>query len=290
VSVIDLSKLPAPAVIEEIAFEDILQAMLDDLHERDPELDIADTDPAYRVLEVAAYRELVRRQEHNERIRALLAAYAEGAELDHIGVTYYATERLVIDEGDPDADPPVPPTYESDEDYLRRMLLAPDGWSTAGPRDGYVHHALSADAEVKDATAISGAPTEVTVTVLSRNGDGSASQDLQDTVADAVNAEAVRPQTDLVHVQSATIKPYEIVAELTVKPGPDPEKVREQAEERVQAFAKLHHLLGAGVVRDDALATLYVEGVRRVSLDLATDIECDDTEVAWCSNVEVTLA
>ncbi|MCS4503909.1 baseplate J/gp47 family protein [Arhodomonas aquaeolei] len=289
-SVIDLSKLPAPAVIEEVSFGGILQAMLDDLHERDPELDITETDPAYRVLEVAAYREMVRRQEHNERIRKLLAAYAEGAELDHIGVTYYATERLLLDEGDPDADPPVPPTYESDEDYLRRMLLAPDGWSTAGPRDGYVYHALSADPDVKDATAITLAPTEVTITVLSRNGDGSASQALLDAVEAATSAEAVRPQTDLVHVQSATIKPYEIVAELTVDPGPDPEVVRAQAEARALAFVEQHHRLGVGVVRDAALATLYVEGVRRVSLALAADIECDDTEAAWCSNVEVTLA
>ena len=289
-SVIDLSKLPSPKVIEEISFEVILQAMLDDLHDRDPELNITETDPAYRVLEVAAYREMIQRQDHNERIKKLLAAYAEGEELDHIGVTYYATERLVIDEGDPDADPPEEPTYESDEDYLRRMLLAPDGWSTAGPRDGYVYHALSADPDVKDATAITPAPTEVTITVLSRQGDGAASQDLLDTVEAAASAEEVRPQTDLVTAQSATIKPYEIVATLEMESGPDPEVAREAAQEAAEAFAEEHHRLGLGVVRDAALAELYVEGVRRVNLELAADIECDDTEAAWCSKVEVTIA
>ncbi|MCC5811216.1 MAG: baseplate J/gp47 family protein [Ectothiorhodospiraceae bacterium] len=289
-SVIDLSKLPAPVVIEELSFEDILAEMLDDLHGRDSGLEISETDPAYRVLEVAAYREMVRRQEQNERIRMLLAAYAEGPELDHIGVTYYATERLEIDPGDPDADPPEPPTMESDEDYLRRFLLAPDGWSTAGPRDGYVYHALSADADVKDATAITEAPTEVTITVLSREGDGVASQELQDIVEAAASAEEVRPQTDLVHVQSAEILPYEIVATLEVDPGPDPEVVRAHAEERIQEFVEEHHRLGMGVVRDAALATLYVEGVRRVNLELAEDIECDDTQAAFCTGIEVTLA
>lgn len=288
-SVIDLSKLPAPVVLEELSFEAILAAMLDDLESR-LGLEVLVSDPAYKVLEVAAYRETVRRQEQNERIRMLMAAYARGPELDHIGVTYYATPRLLIDAGDEDADPPVPPTYESDDDYLRRFLLAPDGWSTAGPRDGYIYHALSADGDVLDATAITLAPTEVTLTVLSREGDGTASQALLDKVAAAASAETVRPQTDLVHVESATIVPYEVVAALTVDPGPDPEVVRVEAEERVRAFVEAHHRLGVGVVRDAVLATLYVEGVRRVALELAEDVTCDETEAAYCTAVEVTLA
>jgi phage-related baseplate assembly protein len=288
-SVIDLSKLPAPEVIEEISFEAILAAMLADLEAR-MGLEVRVSDPAYKVLEVAAYRETVMRQAHNERIQALLAAYAEGPELDHIGVTYFATPRLVLDEGDAEADPPVPSTYESDEDYLRRFLLAPDGWSTAGPRDGYIYHALSADADVKDATSTTPAPTEVVITVLSRQGDGTASQALLDTVEAAASAETVRPQTDLVSAQSAGIVTYEVVAALTVDTGPDPEVVREQAEARVTAFVEAHHRLGMGVVRDAVLATLYVDGVRRVDLALVDDVECDDTEAAYCSRVEVTLA
>ena len=288
--IIDLSKLPAPTVIEEVSFEQTLERMLSDLRELDPELDIGETDPAYRVLEVAAYRDVLRQQAHNERIRGLLAAYAKGPELDHIGVTYYATERLVIQEADPDADPPVEEKLESDEDYLRRMLLAPDGWSTAGPRDGYVYHALSADPNVKDATAITPAPTEVTITVLSREGDGTSGQALLDAVEEAASAEETRPQTDLVTAQSAVIKTYEVIASLEINPGPDPEVARAEAEKRIEAFTEEHHRLGVGVVRDAALAELYVEGVRRVNLNLSADIECDDTEAAYCTNIEVTLA
>ncbi|ACL72704.1 baseplate J-like protein [Thioalkalivibrio sulfidiphilus HL-EbGr7] len=288
-SVIDLSKLPPPRVLEELSFEEILAEMLEDLESR-LGVTVLVSDPAYKVLEVAAYREMVRRQEQNERIRMLLAAYAQGEELDHIGVTYYATPRLLLDEGDEEVDPPVPPTWESDEDYLRRFLLAPDGWSTAGPRDGYVYHALSADPDVKDATAITPAPTEVMLTVLSRQADGEASAALLETVLAAASAETVRPQTDLVHAQSAKILPYEIVATLEVDPGPDPEVVREEAEERIEAFTEAHHRLGLGVVRDAALATLYVEGVRRVNLELADDVVCDDTQAAFCTRIEVTLA
>ena len=216
---IDLSKLPAPSIVEEPDFEVLLQELKDDLTAELPEvaevLDL-ESEPLTKLLEVWAFRELLLRQQHNERARALMLAYSSGAELDHIGVTYYQTERQLIDAGDPDAEPPVPPTYESDEEYRRRILLAWDSWSTAGPERGYVYHALTADEQVKDATAVTPAPTEVTVTVLSREGDGAAGQALLDTVAAAVNDEWVRPQTDLVTVQAATIQAYQVVATLDV--------------------------------------------------------------------------
>lgn len=290
---IDLSKLPAPSIVEEPDFEVLLQELKDDLTAELPEvaevLDL-ESEPLAKLLEVWAFRELLLRQQHNERARVLMLAYSSGAELDHIGVTYYQTERQLIDAGDPDAEPPVPPTYESDEEYRRRILLAWDSWSTAGPERGYVYHALTADEQVKDATAVTPAPTEVTVTVLSREGDGAAGQALLDTVAAAVNDEWVRPQTDLVTVQAATIQAYQVVATLDVDSGPDPELVRAEAEASVQAFVAEQHRLGVDLIRDALLARLYVDGVRKVTLTSpAADIPCDPSEAAYAESVEVTL-
>lgn len=60
---VDLSQLPAPSVVETLDFETILQAMLDDLLARDPDFSaLVESDPAYKILEVAAYRELLLRQ------------------------------------------------------------------------------------------------------------------------------------------------------------------------------------------------------------------------------------
>ncbi|NNC24259.1 baseplate assembly protein [Salinisphaera sp. USBA-960] len=289
-SVIDLSKFPPPAVIDEFDYESILAEMRSDLLSRDPDLSLYESSPASKILEVAAYREMIRRQRANERIRSLLTAYASGSDLDHIGVTYYSTQRQVINPGDPDASPPVAPTKESDEDYLRRLLLAHDSWSTAGPRAAYRYYALSADGDVKDAYPISPAPTEVTVPVLSRHGDGTANQALLDTVEAALSAEKTRPQTDLVTVQSAAIQTYQIVASLEIAHGPSPQVVRDTAEHQVRQFAETHHMLGVSVVRDAALAELYVDGVTRVHLDLSTDIVCDETEAPYCTSIEVTVA
>ncbi|WP_211295237.1 baseplate J/gp47 family protein, partial [Novosphingobium guangzhouense] len=95
-----------------------------------------------------------------------------------------------------------------------RMVLAPEGYSVAGPEGAYLFHALSADAEVLDATATSPSPGVVIVSILSRLGDGTASAQLVDTVQAYVSADDRRPLTDFVTVQSAQIVPYAVVGEL----------------------------------------------------------------------------
>lgn len=56
-STIDLSTLPSPNVVEALGFETIFAAMLNDLCVRDPSFTaLVGSDPAYKVLEVCAYR------------------------------------------------------------------------------------------------------------------------------------------------------------------------------------------------------------------------------------------
>lgn len=271
---IDLSKLPAPEVIEEIGFEALLQEMLDELAARMPELDVAVSDPAYKVLEVAAYWRMLDRQRANDRARRLLAAYAGGADLDHIGVTYYGTERQA---------------GESDAAYLRRMLLAYDSWSTAGSENSYVYHALGADPAVRDATAINRGAGEVLITVLAAEGDGTAPQAVLDTVKAALDAERVRPLNDRVTVQSASVTAYQVRAELVLREGPSPEVVAAQAKAAVEAYTEARHRLGEDVVRGAIEAALYVEGVERATLlEPLANIANDETQAAFCTAVEVT--
>src|SRR5690242_20429434 len=115
-SVIDLSKLPPPEFVETLNYEAILAAMLQDFKARYPDYtNVLESDPAYKILEVAAYRELLLRHRINEAGRALLVAFALGSDLDHIGVTYYAGEqRLVIKEADTSTQPPTPKIMEDD--------------------------------------------------------------------------------------------------------------------------------------------------------------------------------
>ena len=84
---------------------------------------LVESDPAYKLLELAAYFKALLVQRGNDAARAVMPAYAQGADLDQIAARYNVA-RQVIDAGDPEALPPVPPVLEGDSDFRRRMLLA----------------------------------------------------------------------------------------------------------------------------------------------------------------------
>ena len=173
----------------------------------------------------------------------------------------------------------------------RRVLLAPDSFSVAGPASAYVYHALSADADVLDASAISPAPGEVTVSVLSRTGDGSASVELVQMVAAVLNADNVRPLTDLVTVQSAELVAFSIDAQLTLYPGPDQQLILTTANSALDRLLQDSRRLGRDVTRSAIVAALHVTGVQNVALDApVSDVVIDATQVANLEARSVAVA
>ena len=283
---IDLSQLPAPAVVEEIDFETILAERKAEFLARYPEaeeeIDLESSALA-KMLEENAYREVGWRQRVNEAARAVLLAFSSGSDLDQVAANL-ETERLLTDPGDPDANPPVEPTYESDKDLRQRAQSAFEGLSVAGPRSAYVVHALSADGRVADATATSPNPAEALVTILSREGDGTAAQDLLDAVEADLSAEDVRPVADRLTVQSAEIVDYAVDATLYIYPGPEAEPILDEANARLDAYTEEQRRLGRDIRRSALHAALHAEGVQRVDLNSpAADIVLDETQAAHCT-------
>jgi phage-related baseplate assembly protein len=76
-----------------------------------------------KLLQENAYREVIWRQRVNEAARAVMLAYAAGADLDQIGGNYNV-ERLVITPADDTTLPPTPAVMESDTDYRLRIQQA----------------------------------------------------------------------------------------------------------------------------------------------------------------------
>lgn len=216
---VDLSKLQAPDLIEELDFETLFADVLTRFLELLPEFSaLTEADPVYKILQLFAARELLLRQRANDKAQQTMLAFATGTNLDHLGALF-GVVRLVLAPGQPETG--VPPTHESDVDFRRRIQLAPEGFSVAGPEGAYIYHALSAAADVMDASATSPAPGQVLVTVQSRTGDGTAPQALLDEVAAVLTNADVRPLTDEVAVQSAEIVPYAIRGRVYTYAGPD---------------------------------------------------------------------
>lgn len=294
---INLAQLPAPNVIEvldfEIIFEERKQALLALVNEGQraevEETLNLESEPLTKLLQENAYREIQWRQRVNEAARAIMLPYAKGADLANL-VANFDVERLMIFPGDPDARPPVPPTYESDDDLRLRAQRVWESLSVAGPTGAYEFHALSADGRVSDAKAESPSPADVTVTLLSSEGDGTASQDIIDAVMGALSAEDIRPVGDRLTVQSAAIINYQVDATLYVYPGPEQEPILEAAQESLNHYVSEQRSIGRDIRISALHAALHVEGVQRVELSQPlADLVLDGTEAAYCAGTTVAI-
>ncbi len=295
--IVDLSQLPAPDVVEELDYEGILaerKATLVSLFPAEQQDAVARTlslesEPLTKFLEENAYREVLWRQRVNEAARATMLAYAAGNDLDVLGANYDVT-RLVVTPADETAIPPVAAVLEDDVDFRLRIQQALEGLSVAGSTGAYEFHGRSADGRVADISVISPEPACVTVSVLSREGNGAASADLLSVVRNALNDEDVRPIADRVTVQSATIVDYEINATLFLYPGPESEPVRSAAESKLRAYISAQHRLGRDVRQSAIYAALHVEGVQRVELAAPlADIVLDKTQASYCADYQIVI-
>lgn len=285
---VDLSRLPAPDIIEALDFETLYADAVAQLTVLMPDFVAMDSDPAAKLLQVVAYIVQLVRQRVNDAARAVMPAYAVGADLDNLAALFGITRFTLAP-----ADPPlgIPAVMESDADFRRRMVLAPEGYSVAGPEGAYIFHALSADADVLDASAISPDPGEVLVSILSRTGNGLAGAGLVATVAAYLSDETRRPLTDFVTVQAAEIVNYAVNATITTFSGPDGGVVLEAAEARLNAYVSESHRLGRDITRSGIFAALHVEGVQNVLLTSpAADLVISRAQAPWCTGIAIAYA
>ena len=289
-STVDLSVLPAPQVLEDLDFEDIFQ---DDLaafrsHMGENWDALLESDPVTKLLEVGAYRKLGNRARVNDAAKALLLAFAKGADLDHLAANV-RLKRLVVQVEDLVAVPPVAAVLEEDDALRERVQLVYEGLTTAGPRNSYILHARNASGLVADATAESPAPAVVDVTVLSLEGTGVASPELLAEVAAHLNDDDVRPVADRLNVRSAEVIPYRIDAVLYLAgTGPENEATLAECQRRLQAWINPRRRLGVEVSRSAVDAQLHISGVGRVELLDWTDIRPTKAQAAWCTGFELT--
>ena len=264
---VDLTGLAPPPVVEQLSYEAILTAMAADLRARDPDFDAwVESEPVMKLLEVAAYRELLLRYRINHAARSVMLAFAGGADLDHLGALIGVTRTA----------------GEADRQLRARIRAAPARFSTAGSEGAYRFWASSVPG-VADAQINSPAPGVVDVWVLGGDAvDGSLPPALVQAVSAAVSADHVRPLTDTVSAKAGKVLPYKIHATLTVASGPDQETVRAAAEAAVTAYARDRHRLGASVPRSALIAALHVAGV--VEVDLAkpdADVDASTGQAPW---------
>lgn len=276
-SEIDLSKLPPPAVVQPLDYENELSRLKSMVLVTLPELEevlALESEPITKVLELIAYEHVSMQSRINDAARACMLAYAVKEDLEHLAALL-SVQRL---------------NDETDERLRRRAQMALEGETVAGSIASYVFHALSASAQVKDASVDSPTPGTVRITVLSTEGDGAPSVDLLGHVHTALSAEDVRPLSDTVEIVAATIVPFAVRATLNVYPGPAASPLLLAAQQALEAYVTEHKRLGHDITLSGLYACLHQPGVQRVVLESpVTDIVIAPNEAAHCTGASITL-
>jgi phage-related baseplate assembly protein len=274
---IDLSKLPPPAIVQDVSFEAVLADMKTYLIAQAPELEASlalESEPVVKILELVAYWQTILLSRINNAATAVMLPTATGADLDNLAALF-GIERTVL---------------EDDPRLRTRTQLALEGFSTAGPVGAYTFHALSADANVKNVAVFTPTPGQVEIVVLSSVGDGTPDAALLATVSAALNGDDVRPLTDQVSVVAAVIQTYDVTAILSVRPGPDLATVQAAAEAAIIAYSDAQHKLGEPVARSGLLGALHQAGVLSVALSApANDIAAVPNGAAFRLATNLTM-
>ncbi len=294
-STIDLSRLPAPAVLEVLDFEALLDAAITDLQVRWPDFDaVLESEPVVKLLQAAALREMLLRGRVNDAARSVMLAFAAGTNLDQIGARLNVVRRTLQQATDTAA-----AVMESDEEFRARIQIAPETLPYAGiTAAGYRARALAIAPSVKDVAALKGEGGRVDIVLLSREGDGSVGADVVSTIAASFREDDAVQLTDIVNVRSATILPYAPTIQLQIGRGPDPALVVAEAETAVRAYAAARHTIGRPVYRrgleaaakvgdvEQAIATIIAgEGEDAVE---AVDVLPGDDGAAWMTSLVIT--
>ena len=246
----ELATLPVPGIIETLSFDAIFSVIVQEFQSRYPEFSaLLESDPAIKLLEVAAYRELLLRNRINEAARGQMLAFASATDLDHLGA-FFGVERL---EG------------EGDSALRRRIQQRIMGFSNAGGADTYRYWSLTASPEVADVAVTSPQPGHVRISVLSRLGDGTASEELLEAVSSIVLRDDIRVLTDTVHILGAEIVPVDVAARIWLQPETVTELMDVLSGHLEAEFAAAANL-GFDITRSWLTGRLHVAGVHKVEL------------------------
>ncbi|WP_353285056.1 baseplate J/gp47 family protein [Wolbachia endosymbiont (group A) of Beris morrisii] len=264
-----------PNIIEPLNFEEIFSRMKEELVSRDESFTaLVESDPAIKILEVAAWRELLLRERINEAARSNLLKFASGEELDNLA-EFYGVERE-RENG------------EKDERFRKRIKAKIIGWSTGGSKEHYRFQALSADSRVKDALVESKVPGSVEISILSTklSTNGIASEELLDIVRKRVTRDDIRVLTDTITVVGCNIIEINIHSRISIKRPDIVETVKKRFIEKFESTKRL----GWKVTRSWIIANLFMEGVENVELiEPREDVVVLGNECVCLGKLEIEL-
>ena len=271
----DLASLPTPAVIETLSFETIFSELQAEFQSRYPDYSaLLASDPAVKLLEVAAYREVLLRNRINVAAKASLLAFATSSDLDHLAA-FYGVTRLMD---------------ETDEALRLRTRQRIIGFANAGGAAHYRYWALSASPEVADVEVDSPEPGRVRISVLAKGEEQTVSNAVLDAVRAVVLRDDIRVLTDTVEVVPAELIPVTVTARIWLYPD-TPMAAFDAIEARFKEAFAAQSGLGWDLTPSWVIGELHRPGVHKVELHSpTTDIRANANQAVRLLSLNLDFA
>ena len=271
----DLASLPTPAVIEPLSFDTIFSELQTEFQSRYPDYSaLLASDPAVKLLEVAAYREVLLRNRINASAKASLLAFATGSDLDHLAA-FYGVTRLM---------------EETDEALRLRTRQRIIGFANAGGAAHYRYWALSASPDVADVEVDSPEPGRVRISVLAKGEEETVPDAVLEAVRAVVLRDDIRVLTDTVEVVAAELLPVTVTARIWLYPD-TPLAAFEAIAPRFKDALAAQSGLGWDLTPSWVIGELQRPGVHKVELHSpTTDIRANANQAVRLMHLNLEFA
>lgn len=263
---IDYKNLPEPDALKMPSYDQVLQENNALLVKLLPEYTPIDSDPYQLLLQALAYRELHLRQAFNNKLKRSMLLFAKGSDLDNEAARY-SVERL---------------DNENDENFLERILLSLDGFSTAGSLESYEFHARSVSSRIRDAHAYS--PQKGVVNTVIASFSEPLDETLRKKTQEHLSGDKVRPVTDTANVIIANDINQSIDATIEIFGREQQSSI----EQKIRDNFALKLRIAESLTHSQIIRYLHVDGVYKVTLkNINSDIVCDDTHIIRISSLNL---
>ena len=177
---------------------------------------------------------------------------------------------------------------ENDDDYRKRILLAPEAFTTCGSVAAYEYHTRSVSQVISDVAISTPQGGTVKVTVLTKHGLPSAI--LQEKIHHYISGEKHRPLCDTVIVAAPERKSYRVVANLDLLAAFAENDVKARAETALRTYISSRtQKLGLDIVPLNIQSVLKVAGVYNVHLASPQLTELTPEQWAECESITINI-
>lgn len=255
----------------------------------------------------------------NAQAMQMFGMYATDESMVDLIASQLGVKRQVLDEGDSNAFPVVPPTMESNGSLLTRYYLAAYALASTGTRSGYRFHAMTLGGRpsvkvesnelnkvvvtyefeehelaglTKDAQARQVSPGVVDCYILAHEANGIPNAELLAATQTYLERDDIGQETDLVTVKAPSIRSWQCEAQLYIRPGPDEDVVKADAEKAVQDYADQQHGLGLSIEPSMLYSVLLkTTGAHRCDLLKPSDpLRCLHSEAPYLESVQISVS